>query len=122
MRLLSSAALLLASVATAHARAEPRTLIGEAWYVAGAGYFGGGRMQTDRTGGPRLLTLGENNRHGIDGNWSTTELWVGNVDVTKATMNLIISTSLSETWVVSSGGCADRMSSELPPFPSPAGR
>ncbi|CAI4210691.1 unnamed protein product [Parascedosporium putredinis] len=50
----------------------------------------------------------ETGRNGIDGNWSTTELWVGNVDVSEATMNLIISTTLSETWVVGSGGCVDR--------------
>lgn len=52
-------------------------------------------------------------RHGIDGNWSTTQLWVGNVDVSEATMNLIISTSLSETWVVGSGGCVQCMSMGL---------
>ncbi|SPO06018.1 uncharacterized protein DNG_08707 [Cephalotrichum gorgonifer] len=76
MRLRCLAALLLASLTTVHARAEPRALIGEEW-------------------------------HGIDGNWSTTQLWVGNVDVSEATMNLIISTSLSETWVVGSGGCVN---------------
>ena len=45
-------------------------------------------------------------RHGIDGNWSTTELWVGS-DASEA-MNLLVSTSLSETWVVGSGGCLNR--------------
>lgn len=33
MRLLCFASLLLASIATARARAEPRTLFGKGWYV-----------------------------------------------------------------------------------------
>ncbi|PKS09049.1 hypothetical protein jhhlp_003662 [Lomentospora prolificans] len=80
MRPFCVTALALAGLGTVYARPEPRSLIGEGW--------------TDR--------------NGMDGNWSTTELWVGNVDVSEATMNLIISTTLSETWVVGSGGCVDR--------------
>ena len=63
----------------------------------------------------KILGSYRTDRNGMDGNWSTTELWVGNVDVSEATMNLIISTTLSETWVVGSGGCVDRKST-FPPL------
>jgi hypothetical protein len=45
-------------------------------------------------------------RKGIDGNWSTTTFLVGG-DSTDTRLQLLISTALSETWVISAGGCSD---------------
>ena len=43
-------------------------------------------------------------RVGNDGNWSTVRLQVGEP---AEAVNLLVSTSLSEVWVVGSGGCVD---------------
>ncbi|KAM0282681.1 hypothetical protein ACHAQH_002878 [Verticillium albo-atrum] len=43
--------------------------------------------------------------YGIDGNWSTLSFQVGHP---AESVNVLVSTSLSEFWVVQSGGCYDR--------------
>ncbi|EEY14622.1 hypothetical protein VDBG_00730 [Verticillium alfalfae VaMs.102] len=56
--------------------------------------------------GPSALALTPSTEwYGIDGNWSTLSFQVGNPG---ESVNVLVSTSLSEFWVVQSGGCYNR--------------
>ncbi|KAI0206461.1 aspartic peptidase domain-containing protein [Astrocystis sublimbata] len=56
-----------------------------------------------RAAGPSALWLEPSSKwHGIDGNWSTTTLFVGEP---AQEIDVVVSTSISELWVVENGGC-----------------
>ncbi|CRK41381.1 hypothetical protein BN1708_001758 [Verticillium longisporum] len=56
--------------------------------------------------GPSALALTPSSEwYGIDGNWSTLSFQVGHP---AESVNVLVSTSLSEFWVVQSGGCYNR--------------
>ncbi|KAG7104496.1 hypothetical protein HYQ44_015808 [Verticillium longisporum] len=56
--------------------------------------------------GPSALALTPSSEwYGIDGNWSTLSFQVGHPG---ESVNVLVSTSLSEFWVVQSGGCYNR--------------
>lgn len=54
---------------------------------------------------PRRFSNTRFSRGGIDGNWSTISLQVG---ADSKSVDVLIATALSETWVVGTGGCYER--------------